>query len=358
VSGSSEDLPLAAHIDCLDKAIAQAKDWRGIPLSCYVFYMHDVPADSRLASALGGMLSYAHVMDDVLWCAPYAAVTIYQTEREKTSLAVLGKSSESITIAISNTLDPEVYNLPLTIVVPMSRPISQAWVHREGDERKIEVKIRHDRILVNALPGDKPLTIAWTHTGEVQAEPPHVTMTAPLAKAAFSAPQAAELSASVTPNDAGVATVAFYDGGVKIGEDSTAPYSMTWTDYLPGRHVLCAVASDQYGVRTVSKPVVVACFPTVNKPPVATLQRIESRPYTVGETIEMVVSTENSDDEITMVEYYDGETMINRTGAGAMSWFGWKTDLLGQHSITAKVYDERGAMSLTAPCVITVVAKP
>jgi hypothetical protein len=352
VSGASEDLPLEGHLDCIRKAIAREKSWNGAVLDCYVFYMHDVPSDSRLAASLRGMLEFVQARDDAVWCAPYQAVTRYRTEREKTQLNITAKGPSSVTYSLPSMLDPKVYDLPLTTVIQVAVPVAKAWAFRQNDSRPLEVKLREGKIMVNAAPGDGAITVAWSSSKMESL--PTVSLSGLETGGKFSMPAPIPLTATVGAGEVPVKSVVFYSGSTRIGEVAKPPFNYTWTTYAPGRHVLTAVAIDALGRRTVSQPAVVACYPKENLPPIATLQKIESRNYQAGQVIEMVVAATDPDDDVARVEYYDGETKIADGGPGALSWFGWNTATVGKHTVTARVYDERGAMTVTAPVTVTI----
>jgi len=55
-----------------------------------------------------------------------------------------------------------------------------------------------------------------------------------------------------------VSKVEFYAGGTKIGEDSSAPYTLNWTGVPAGSYSLTAVATDNAGASTSSAAVVVS----------------------------------------------------------------------------------------------------
>jgi hypothetical protein len=69
---------------------------------------------------------------------------------------------------------------------------------------------------------------------------PTVTMTAPTGGSSYSAPASISLAASVTPNGHTIAKVQFYSGTNLLNEDSTSPYSFTWTNVDIGNYSLVA----------------------------------------------------------------------------------------------------------------------
>jgi large repetitive protein len=71
-----------------------------------------------------------------------------------------------------------------------------------------------------------------------------------------------EISATATDSDGAVAKVEFYANDVKLGEDTTAPYSFTWANVQDGTYFLTVRAIDDTGTKAQSSNVAVY----VNKP--------------------------------------------------------------------------------------------
>jgi hypothetical protein len=63
------------------------------------------------------------------------------------------------------------------------------------------------------------------------------------------------LTASASDLDGSITKVEFYAGPTKLGQSTTSPYSVLWTNPLSGTYQLTAVASDNNGATTVSAPV-------------------------------------------------------------------------------------------------------
>jgi len=87
------------------------------------------------------------------------------------------------------------------------------------------------------------------------AEPPVVTLTAPVDGASYLAPSTIDLSASVNSNGHTISKVRFFQGSTLLGEDLTAPYIYSWNAVPAGSYALRAVAV--YDTNSeVSSPVV------------------------------------------------------------------------------------------------------
>ena len=81
---------------------------------------------------------------------------------------------------------------------------------------------------------------------------PSVTLTQPLNDATFTAPATIDLAATASDSDGSVAKVEFFNGATKLGEDSTVPYTYSWTGVPAGGYVLTARATDDLGAQTSS----------------------------------------------------------------------------------------------------------
>src|SRR5215813_6870882 len=98
-----------------------------------------------------------------------------------------------------------------------------------------------------------------------QNVPPTVALTAPANGASFVAPASITLSATATATRAAITRVEFYQGSVKIGTASAAPYSMVWSGVAQGTYALSARAFDNIGGSAASAPVNISV--TTTAPP-------------------------------------------------------------------------------------------
>ncbi|WP_162144183.1 sugar-binding protein [Sporocytophaga myxococcoides] len=127
-------------------------------------------------------------------------------------------------------------------------------------------------IRVNPTKGTKQdlsLTSAinWTAPTITFVEPnnnaPKPTLTSPVASNNLEAPASLLLSASVTDANNNVTKVEFFNGTTKLGEDATAPYSLSLEDLSAGTYTLSAKATDAENLSGTSATVTVI----INAPP-------------------------------------------------------------------------------------------
>ena len=77
--------------------------------------------------------------------------------------------------------------------------------------------------------------------------PPTASITAPANGATFTAPASVSITATAGDTDGTVSLVEFFQGTTKIGQDTTAPYSFSWTNVAAGAYNLTARATDNSG---------------------------------------------------------------------------------------------------------------
>jgi chitinase len=85
--------------------------------------------------------------------------------------------------------------------------------------------------------------------------PPTVSLTAPAANATFTAPASVTITATAADSDGSVAKVEFYQGGTKLGEKTSSPYTYTWSSVAAGTYAIKAIATDNSGASTTSSTV-------------------------------------------------------------------------------------------------------
>jgi uncharacterized repeat protein (TIGR01451 family) len=85
--------------------------------------------------------------------------------------------------------------------------------------------------------------------------PPTVSITSPTNGASFAAPASITINASAADSDGFISKVEFFQNSIKIGEDTSSPFSFTWSNVGPGSYSLTAVATDNVGSATTSSPI-------------------------------------------------------------------------------------------------------
>lgn len=97
---------------------------------------------------------------------------------------------------------------------------------------------------------DKEVTVSFAGAPSNQA--PTVSLTSPSNNASFIAGDNISISATASDSDGSISKVEFYRGETKIGEDTSSPYSVTWTNALEGAYTITVKATDNNGATTTS----------------------------------------------------------------------------------------------------------
>ncbi|HEU0009822.1 MAG TPA: Ig-like domain-containing protein [Verrucomicrobiae bacterium] len=92
--------------------------------------------------------------------------------------------------------------------------------------------------------------------------PPSVLLTNPANNANFPVGTHITLSATASDFDGTVNKVEFFADGDRIGQDTTSPYSASWTPSMPGRYSLTAEATDNDAATGSTLPVEVFVYAT------------------------------------------------------------------------------------------------
>ena len=88
--------------------------------------------------------------------------------------------------------------------------------------------------------------------------PPTVALASPANGASFTLPVAIPLVANAGDTDGFITKVEFYDGAVKIGEATTAPYNIAWSTAAAGSHTITAHAIDSGLAVTTSAAITIS----------------------------------------------------------------------------------------------------
>ncbi len=102
--------------------------------------------------------------------------------------------------------------------------------------------------------------------GQTSNQPPTVTLTAPANGTTYTATASIALAASASDPEGQLSKVEFYSGGTRLGTDTSAPYSMTWSSVPAGTYSLTAVAYDAAGNKASSAAVSVTVGTTSTPP--------------------------------------------------------------------------------------------
>jgi RHS repeat-associated protein len=183
---------------------------------------------------------------------------------------------------------------------------------------------------------------------------PSVAITAPAPNANFVAPATVGLSASASDPDGTVSKVDYFNGATLIGSASTAPFAFNWSGVGAGSYSVTAKATDDKGAVTTS----VAFAVTVKAnfaPTVSLTAPLSGASYMAPAAIALSATAADSDGSISKVEFYAGAVLIGSATSSPYA-VNWANVAAGSYSVTARATDNNGAVTVSAPASISVVA--
>ncbi|NQX02576.1 metallophosphoesterase, partial [bacterium] len=195
----------------------------------------------------------------------------------------------------------------------------------------------------SANDGQNTVTTATQRFTSVPAAAPAVAITSPASGASFGNNTAVEITADASDADGTISKVEFYANAVKLGEDTTAPYSYSWPNVAANNYALTAVALDNSNQATLSSAVNLT---VTNTPPEVTL----TQPAASGSSSEipanilLAATASDSDGTVAKVEFYAGATKVGEDSTDPYE-FNWTSGITGSYTISAKAIDNAGAVT-------------
>jgi YD repeat-containing protein len=269
-----------------------------------------------------------------------------------------GGTSQPLTVgyAVSGTATngADYATLSGTVTIPVGAS-SQTVIVTPVDDTAVEgsetvtLTLSANAAYAVGAPSSATVTVADNDTN-----PPTVSLTSPTSGAVVTAPATVTINASAADSDGTVSKVEFYQGQTKIGEDTTAPYSYTWSNVAAGVYSLTAVATDNAGATGSSSAVTV----TVNSAPtVGVTAPTGGSVFTAPASVNITAAASDADGTVSKVEFFQNGTKIGEDATAPYS-VPWSAASPGGYSLTAVATDNQGATTTSSPISVTVNGVP
>ncbi len=187
--------------------------------------------------------------------------------------------------------------------------------------------------------------------------PPSINIASPTKSTGFVAPATITIDASASDSDGTVVKVDFFNGTIKLGERTTAPWSFTWKDVIEGTYSITATATDNSNSRTTSAPVTVVvekAAPAINQIPSVTIATSNNNGiFELPASVTFTAHAADTDGSVSKVEFYVGPELVGEC-LNFPYTLTFDFDTAGTYEITAKVFDNLSASALSDPISITV----
>jgi uncharacterized repeat protein (TIGR02059 family) len=189
---------------------------------------------------------------------------------------------------------------------------------------------------------------------------PSINISSPTKSTAFIAPATVTIDATASDTDGSVVRVDFYQGTVKLGERTSAPWSFSWKEVQEGTYSITAAATDNSGSRTVSSAVTVVvekAAQAVNQlPSVSLALPSDNNKFVAPASVALTANASDPDGSITRVEYYIGGIKAGESLVPPFS-FTVSSDTAGTIEVIAKAYDNLNAAASSVPVTISFILK-
>ncbi|WP_281228975.1 Ig-like domain-containing protein [Flavobacterium aquiphilum] len=180
---------------------------------------------------------------------------------------------------------------------------------------------------------------------------PTVSITSPLADASSNAPATIGITADAADVDGTITKVEFFQGEIKLGEATAAPFNFDWTNVMAGTYSLTAKATDNKDAVTISEIVTI----TVNAlPTVAITSPVNNANYDALANITITANAADADGSVSKVEFFNGVTKLGEDATAPYS-FNWNNVASGSYIITAKATDNDNAATTSETVNVNVV---
>ena len=171
-----------------------------------------------------------------------------------------------------------------------------------------------------------------------------MSVTSPANNFVFTPGGTIQISANAADSDGTVSKVEFFQGTVKLGEDTSAPYSYSWINVPAGIHGLSARATDNGGAITNSSVVSI----TGNQPPVVTLTSpTNNADFGAGSTVALSANASDSNGTVSKVEFFRNTLKLGEDTTAPYTCL-WNSFPGGAYQLTARATDNGGAITTSS----------
>ncbi|WP_103070073.1 Ig-like domain-containing protein [Aquimarina sediminis] len=184
---------------------------------------------------------------------------------------------------------------------------------------------------------------------------PVVNITSPANNANFAVGATIAITANASDSDGTVTKVEFYNGPVKLGEDTTSPYEFSWQNVAEGSYTLTAKVTDNENAtgNSAAVSITVGNGPPNVPPTVSITSPNNNDTFIAGASIAITADAQDIDGAVSKVEFYNGPTKLGEDTTSPFS-FTITNAAVGEYALTAKATDNENASTTSSVVSITV----
>ena len=175
-------------------------------------------------------------------------------------LTVSGGSAPAITAQPTNLTVIQSSNATFSVTATGTAPLNYQWWFNATNKLAAATNASLTITNVQATNAGNYTVVITNAFGSITSSiavltvwlPPSVTLTNPANGAVFTAGTNIFLGASVVTGSGTITQVQFFQGTNSLGIDTTAPYSLIWSNFAAGSYALTANATDNNGLTATS----------------------------------------------------------------------------------------------------------
>lgn len=183
----------------------------------------------------------------------------------------------------------------------------------------------------------------------VSNAPPTVKITAPADKAVVGGPSDLAITAAPEDTDGTVANVTFYGDAKKLGTVTASPYTVNWTNVPPGKHLIVATATDNWGAMSSTAIMVTVTNPL---PTIKITAPADKATFTAPANVEIDADASDADG-IQYVSFWSGDHLLGVDKTNPYT-FSLSSLRAGTYVIRAHAVDAFNQVTVSDPVTITV----
>src|SRR5690606_10383643 len=140
---------------------------------------------------------------------------------------------------------------------------------------------------------------------------------------------------SASDSDGSITKVEFYAGSMLLGQDTSSPYSYSWTNVPAGTYNLTAKAYDNRSGVTTSNAVTITVVNPNGAPVVKITKPANNASLFAGQPISIEATATDSDGQITKVEFFRGNVRLGEDTSAPYA-LEWSNPLPGQYTLSVR----------------------
>jgi hypothetical protein len=241
----------------------------------------------------------------------------------------------------------QIYNGSNLLGESTSAPYTFTWSNVNAGSYTLVARLVYDS---GTTLDSSSVNVTVTSSG------PAITLTSPSDGASYSPPANIDLAASVTANGHTITKVQFYNGSSLLGESTSAPYTLTWSNVSAGGYTLLARLVYDSGSTLDSSSVNVTV--TSSGPAITLTSPSDGASYPAPANIDLAASVTANGHTITKVQFYNGSSLLGESTSAPYT-FTWSNVSAGSYTLTARlVYDSGSTLDSSSANVTVTSAAP